>query len=188
MRVVFVRHGRTCDNDNKVFSGDDACLSEEGAEELLAVKPRLADFYFDRIYVSPAIRAVRTAQILGFSDFMLDDRIKEFDFGDFTGKTFAQVEAEFPKEASVWLSGDKNFAPPAGESAFEHFSRVADFMETLKASAEDCLVVTHYGTIIMALAWAFGNFDLHRYFKPESGGITVLNFSENSVILEKFNF
>lgn len=188
MNIILVRHGTTLSNNAKTYSEEDTPLAESAYTDLLVTKERLKDFDYEKVYVSPLLRAIQTAEVLGLKDFTLDKRLEERDFGDFKGKTYEEIVVEFPDEVKTWLSDMKHGKPPKGESAYEHFERVVDFMEEISKTQGNCLIVSHYGTITLALAWALGDFDLWTKFIPKNGGITEIKTDAKLHCISKFNY
>lgn len=187
MKILLIRHGKTESNLAATYSEETTPLCSEAYVELLATKVKIARWSIDKVYVSPLLRAIDTARIIGLKDWVLDDRLKECNFGVFSGLTYAQVLERYPEEVNRWFADPVNGRPPEGESSMDQYNRVTSFLEEVKAKNQDCIVVAHHGTICMALAWALGDFDLWSKFKPENGGITELNIQDDFISIERFN-
>lgn len=188
MKIILVRHGRTISNNEKTFSEESTPLCEEAYQELLLTKEKLADFHFEKVYASPLLRAVDTAKVLGFENPILDPRMQERDFGAFKGKTYKQIVEENPLATKDWFSDLKDGKPPAGESSFEVFTRVSAFLDDIASTKTDTLVICHYGSITMAMAWALKNFDLWMSFAPENGGISEIETDGENRVITKLNY
>ena len=80
MRIWLIRHGRTPLNEEGRYQGKlDTGLSEEGQRAL-----ERADVSPSRVYVSPALRARQTADILfPDADQVVAEDLREMDFGAF---------------------------------------------------------------------------------------------------------
>ncbi|AIN94136.1 histidine phosphatase family protein [Treponema putidum] len=174
MKIVFIRHGITVTNKKKVFSLDNSPLAEEAYPMLDLLKPRLKEFNSFKVYSSPFKRALQTAEYLGFKNIQTDKRLQEYNFGIFKGLTFEETQKKYPIEAKNWIENNDISAPPEGETSFEHFKRTSDFLEELALKDEDSIIVTHYGTITMALAWALDNFSLRNKFAPKNSAVSIL--------------
>lgn len=188
MKIVLIRHGCTAANAQKVFSLDDEPLSKDAYPAIAVLKERLKAYPFEAVYASPLLRAVQTAEYLGLKHIRLDARIKEYDFGLFKGLSFLQAEKKYPEAARAWIKSLAETAPPCGETAKEHFARVCSFLDELVQKDEDCILVTHYGTITMALAWALDSFSLRNKFAPKNAGLSVLKALGGFKTVEAFNF
>lgn len=188
MKIILVRHGKTVSNVAKTFSEENTQLCKEAYTELLTTKKKLKDFHFEKIYASPLLRTLQTAEVLGFQEPILDKRLQEKDFGDFKGKTYDEALKEAPNAVKDWFADLKHGKPPAGESSFELFSRVSEFLTELSKTNADSLLICHYGTIVMAIAWVLKNFDCWTFFAPVNGGITEIEVDGENRIINKFNF
>lgn len=187
MRFIIIRHGRTISNEEKRYSIDETELADSAYADLDKLRTKLNSFKYENVYVSPLKRTIQTAQYLGLKNFITDERIKELDFGVFKGLTFKEAEKLYPKEIKLWIEDKENQAPPEGESSEEHFIRVSSFLNEMAKKGKDVLIVAHYGTIIMSLAWALGSLAYAFKFVPENSSITVLRAEKGIKIIEAFN-
>ena len=83
MKVWLIRHGMTRLGEEKRYQGrlDDG-LSAAGRAAL-----KQADFRPERVYVSPALRARETAEILfPEAEQLICPELREMDFGSFEGR------------------------------------------------------------------------------------------------------
>ena len=174
MKIVLRRHGITVTNKKRIFSFDDSPLAEEAYPMLDGLKPKLKDFFSFKVYSSPFKRALQTAEYLGLKNIQIDKRLQEYNFGIFKGLTFEEAQTKYPIEAKKWIENNDSSAPPEGETSFEHFKRTSDFLEEAALKDENIIIVTHYGTITMALAWALDNFSLRNKFAPKNSAISIL--------------
>lgn len=187
MKIILIRHGITVTNKSKVYSLDDSPLAEEAYPVLDVLKQKLKSYNFNTAYASPFKRTMQTAEYLGLYNINTDCRLQEYNFGIFKGLSFEEAEKKYPIEVKNWITDNENYAPPEGETSFNHFQRVSDFLNDIAQKDEDCIAVTHYGTITMALAWCLDNFNLRNKFAPKNSSITVLNISQNHKVIEEFN-
>jgi len=126
--TVLLRHGDTDLSPEHRFSGlRDLPLSASGARQARAAACRLAaGIAIDAVVSSPLRRAVATAAIvageLGLS-VVVDDDLRETDFGEWEGLTLAEIQQRWPALAAAWRC-DPEQAPPGGESFAETACRV----------------------------------------------------------------
>lgn len=187
MKIILIRHGITVTNKKKIYSLDDSPLADEAYPALDALKKKLESYEFEKAYTSPFKRAVQTAEYLGLKHICADTRLQEYNFGVFKGLTFAEAEAEYPFEAKKWIEQNETFSPPQGETSLEHFTRVSQFLNEITSQDKNCIAVTHYGTITMALAWALDNFSFRNKFSPKNASITVLSVYSGKKTIEAVN-
>lgn len=147
MKIRLIRHGMTPLGEEGRYQGStDAGLSEKGRAAL-----RRAEFTPAHIYVSPALRARETAQIL-FPDsaMIVVEDLREMDFGSFEGRGWWEMEKD--TDYREWVDGGCTGLCPGGEDrdSFSRrvcaaFERILSMEETDKGAAE-VTVVAHGGT------------------------------------------
>lgn len=155
MRVVMLRHGRTSWNAEKRIQGHtDIPLSVAGRQALqgLALPHELnAGTWIS----SPLIRATETADILSTGQSILtDNRLIEMNFGDWEGRTHAELLADDAASVNRLERQGLHMRPPQGETPAEVGARL---LNLLRSRSDDALVlVGHKGLIRAALALATG--------------------------------
>ena len=162
-----LRHAMTEWNREKRIQGQtDTPLSPLGERQARQWGQILKAYRWDRILVSDARRAVETAARINRVlevPMDCDSRLREQDWGEWTGKTIRQLEQEAPLLLAQQEQAGWNFCPPGGED------RLAVRDRSLKAIAGACekwggeriLVVTHEG-VIKCLLYSLGG----RRFLP----------------------
>lgn len=127
MLFYLVRHGQTDWNRaGKIQGTTDIPLNETGrqqAEQLAAVLKERSGYpagtRIDAVYTSPLARAFQTAEILSKEGKLPLRRLmglRERDFGCWEGKSWQQVEAEYPDEFHLWREQPMVGIPSGGES------------------------------------------------------------------------
>ena len=98
-----VRHGETeWSLSGAHTSRTDIPLTEHGRKRAEELRDHLKGTKFDAVFVSPMQRARETCAIAGFGDVaMVDDGLKEWDYGIYEGKTTREIQAQIPGW-SVW--------------------------------------------------------------------------------------
>ncbi|MGQ5262335.1 bifunctional RNase H/acid phosphatase [Micromonospora sp. ZYX-F-536] len=183
-RLILVRHGETPYTEQRRYSGrGDVPLSERGRAQAQATAARVAALApsVAAVLSSPLSRCTQTAAAiagaLGDVPVRTEDDLIECDFGDWEGRTFAEVRAQWPGEMDAWLASPR-VAPPGGES----FTHVAERCQRVIAGlltaypGETVVVVSHVSPIKLVLrdALAAGDGFLHRLFL-DAAGISVLD-------------
>ncbi len=156
MRTILIaaRHGETDYNARDCFQGHlDAPLNERGLAHAAHLAARLSGHVFTQIYASPLQRARQTAEIVAAGrPVVLDERLKEIDFGIMDGMPIADARA-----SGLYALRDKDrmsYAPEGGESFTQLLRRVQDFFKDtgiMKAEGPT-LIVSHQGTTRMIAA------------------------------------
>jgi alpha-ribazole phosphatase len=173
-RVAFVRHGRAIVAENLCIGHTDVPLSPEGAASIkaLATSARLHDA---RIVSSDLRRATESATIIAEaichpersegSAVQHDARLREMDFGDWDGRSWADIERDDGERLHDWLNRWVDVAAPRGESAADVAGRATEWIaEVLPTSGEPIIVVSHAGWIRAALCHLLGR-DLAQMFE-----------------------
>jgi probable phosphoglycerate mutase len=136
--VWLVRHGETEWTVSKKHTGStDVPLTSVGEERARALAPVLAGHSFAAAFTSPRTRARRTAELAGFPDARVDDDLIELDYGEYEGRTTAEIHEERP-EWLLWRDGT-----PGGESMEEAGTRADRVLERLDASGGDVILFGH---------------------------------------------
>jgi probable phosphoglycerate mutase len=189
-RTLLLRHGQTSHSVRRVFSGSsDPLLTPEGRAQARAAAKRLADVPFDVVVASPRRRAIATAEQLG-REVLVDERLREVDFGDWEGRTFAEIREEWPEEMAAWLA-DEKVAPPGGESFAETELRVRDALDDLREryAGGTVVVVSHVTPIkqLVRVALEAPPSALYRLHLDLCSLTTVDWYSDGPAVLRGFN-
>jgi probable phosphoglycerate mutase len=148
MRLILVRHGETVWNAERRLQGHaDAPLSKRGVEQA----QRAAKFFLDGpapslVVSSDLSRACRTAELLGFSRFETDTRLREMDLGEWTGRWIEEIETSVKGAYRDWRLG--SYTPPRGEGWEPFRERVGEAISDIIIRSEgDAVIVTHEGAV-----------------------------------------
>src|SRR5918994_6921144 len=97
MRLLLARHGETEWSLSKQHTGlTDIPLTDNGRRQAEALRRLFAEHPVEKAYTSPLGRAVETARLAGFPDAEPRDELLEFDYGEYEGRTTADIRAERP--------------------------------------------------------------------------------------------
>ena len=118
--VYLARHGQTAYNLEGRFQGQQQIpLDDTGREQALELAERAAGLRLPGAVDQPAPAGARNgrpvARRLGLEP-REDARLMETDAGDWTDRTFAEVQARAPERFAAFVAGDPGFAFPGGES------------------------------------------------------------------------
>jgi probable phosphoglycerate mutase len=157
-----LRHGETEWNAENRFCGrTDVPLSEAGRRQAKSLAERLKPLPFEALYSSPLKRALETARLI--SEFVglqpiPDQRLVELDYGQWEGKTLAEIMKSDPNTFRSWDADPGLVAPPGGESGLEARRRVVSFLDFLAARHPQghVLVAFHKTVCRLAICHALG--------------------------------
>lgn len=194
-RVLAIRHGETTWNvDTRIQGQLDVGLNDTGRWQAERVAQALADEAISAIYASDLGRAYATAEAIGRVTgiaVIAEKGLRERHFGEFQGKTFAEIEIALPEQARLWRTRDPRFAPAGGESLLQLRERVVATAEALAArhAGEQIVLVGHGGVMDVLYraatrldiqaprTWALGNAAINRLlWTPE--GFTLVGWAD----------
>ncbi|HEY4525923.1 MAG TPA: histidine phosphatase family protein [Candidatus Paceibacterota bacterium] len=142
--IIFEAHGTTVDNEARISSGqNDAALSELGEKQAVKLGERYKDKHPDAIFCSDLERSYKTAEIAFAGKnipIIKDTRLRECDYGEWSGRPSAEVEPE---------RGNRIDTPfPGGESYEQTTARMGDFLNELKEKydGKTVMIIGHRAT------------------------------------------
>ena len=157
--IILIRHGETDWNKVGRLQGQqDTPLNDTGRQQAQRNGRVLAE-YLDTIgrspdefrwYASPLSRTRETMEIArsafgqDLAECTFDDRLKEFDFGDWEGSVLDELKRDRRDEYMARRQDKWNFCPPNGESYAMLRDRVRPWLES---TSGDIITVTHGGVI-----------------------------------------
>ena len=150
--LLLVRHGEsTCNEANRFAGSVDAPLTRLGRAQAEEAARTFGGPRPDRLFVSNLSRARETAEILFPSSEVgltheVDDRLAERNFGEFTLRNKAELQAIHGIRGYDEALYDPDGAIRGAESSAEFQHRVEQFLEeitTLLESGEKVMVVAH---------------------------------------------
>ncbi len=179
--VYLARHGQTAYNHEGRFQGQQEIpLDDTGREQALDLAERAAGHGFRALWTSPLLRARETADAvarrLGLEP-REDARLMETDAGDWTDRTFAEIQARAPERFAAFVAGDPGFAFPGGESFAAQERRVAAALDDVELGELPALVVCHGMVIRAALAVRAGEL-LTRFERVPNAALIPLDPAE----------
>jgi len=196
MKLLLVRHGQTTWNAQKRFMGQlDIPLDETGRAQVAALGNRLKDEHVDMIYASDLSRAWDTAlaiqsRLASRADVKPESRLREMDFGNWQGLTYAEIQERDPQNLAHWEEDRLHHAPPNGETLLAFSERVVSaYREWCTAHAEQkILLVGHGGSLQLLLAHALGlSPDKFWQLHLSNASLTDLRVYDSGAILNLLN-
>ncbi len=155
MSIYLARHGQTAYNHERRFQGRlPVPLDQTGIAQARDLADRASRHDFAALISSPLLRARETAEIVAERiglPIVEEPRLMETDAGEWTDRTFAEIQAESPDLFAAFAGGDPSFAFPGGESFAEQGVRVAAAIADIEAGTLPALAVCHGVVIRIAL-------------------------------------
>ena len=136
--ITYFVHGTTKDNEKNLSSGwNDVDLSDLGVNQSKELKDKVKNKHFDAIFCSDLKRAERSSKLTFGNEVIIDERLRECNYGKYNGKSSEIVEPLLEQNIT------KKF--PDGESCEDVKKRMVDFLQFLKTnySGKHIAIVAH---------------------------------------------
>jgi alpha-ribazole phosphatase len=193
-RLILIRHAEPVEDARGLCYGSlDFGLSPSGhahARRIAAAFQGAAAEYV-AVYASPRRRARETAEPLAGArglDVVVDDDLREIDFGDFEGRRYEEIEAAEPMLYRAWMDSPTTVRFPGGEGYADVRVRALRAFERIRCAHASAIVVTHGGVIRAGLA-AWLGMPAEAIFRLDQsyGGLTVVDWLEGVPLVRVMN-
>ncbi|OAI44292.1 hypothetical protein AYO38_09840 [bacterium SCGC AG-212-C10] len=201
MRLILVRHGQSEGNASGILQGRlDFGLTPLGQLQASHTADHLRSrTHVKRVVSSPLLRAKQTAgpiaEALGI-ELELDPALAEYDMGEASGLTGAELRERFPDVMSSWERGVRPSFP--GEEGRDIFrQRVDGFFQRLLADGRDTIAIGHGGVVNLAChivlgmdygnrpgVFSAGNCSLTEFASDRTGRLVLLHHNDDCHIRE----
>ncbi len=157
------RHGETEWNVEKRIQGrGNSPLTRNGISQLQLWAAALQESSWQRILVSPQLRAVQTAEIFNASlklPVTVADGLQEQNWGDWEGATLQDLQTRQAKELQTQIEAGWEFTPPNGESRRRVLARAKEVLDTAADSwpGDNILIISHQSVIKCLIYSALGS-------------------------------
>lgn len=194
MQLHLIRHPRPDVAPGVCYGQTDLGLAEPAAAVAARLRPLLPESF--SLHASPLARARLLAEALGRP--VLDARLQEIHFGDWEGRSFAEIG----RAIDDWAADPLDFRAPGGESAREMSVRVLHWLEETAglrgpasasrakpgAAPGDVVVVAHGGPLRVLAGHLLG-LPPERWIGLDfgCGQVTRIDVEHWGVVLKWFN-
>ncbi len=190
-RVILIRHCETKANvEGTVQSRQNLSLSKRGELQATLVGEYVREnFSVNRIISSNRRRCVQTANAIG-EPIEKTPLLREIDWGDWEGKKWNDVKAEYPEDVTALLTADPNFSTPNGDSLMSFIERIDEAIDefSFRSADGDIAVVTHEGTVRTMITRLLGWPPQHMgNLIAFPGSVSVISTSATTIRLETLN-
>ncbi|MEY2420971.1 MAG: hypothetical protein QOI95_1038 [Acidimicrobiaceae bacterium] len=182
-RLIAVRHGETEWSLSGQHTGrTDVPLTDAGRERAKQVGDLLSGRAFALVLTSPFSRARDTAALAGFGDAIVDDDLREWDYGDYEGLKTLDIRKDRPG----WFLWDDGV--PNGESIEAVAARADRVIQRVREVDGDVLVFAH-GHILRVLAarWLDQRPGFGRHLILSPATLSILGHEREAPALETWN-
>lgn len=182
--IVLVRHGETEWSRTLRHTGrTDVPLTDQGRRQAEVVGRALHGRPFELVLASPLQRAAETCRLAGFgAEAQARDDLCEWDYGDYEGRTTAEVREEVP--GWTLFSG----GVPNGETAAEVGDRADRILAEASAAKGDVLLFAHGHVLrVLAARWLGLEPSAGRLFALDPATLSTLGHEREQHVLRSWN-
>jgi probable phosphoglycerate mutase len=176
LETYLARHGETAWALTGQHTGlTDLPLTEHGQQNASSLGQRLRGIEFARVFTSPLQRAVQTCALAGFAGATTDGDLVEWNYGDYEGKTTAEIRRQQPG----WQIF--NDGCPGGESVAAVSARadriVARLRDAQAATVGRVLIFSHGHFLrVLAARWLGLDAAAGRYFMLTTAALSIVGY------------
>jgi broad specificity phosphatase PhoE len=184
LEIWLIRHGETAWSLSGAHTGrTDLPLTEAGRANAAAVGRWLAGRKFALVLTSPLARARETCRLAGYGAVaQVDANLGEWDYGDYEGRTTADIRAETPGW-SLWRDGPRN-----GETVAQVGAR-ADAVLARVAGTDGAVALFAHGHLLRILTarWLGLAPDCGRLFALATATVSKLGYERDTRVIAQWN-
>jgi broad specificity phosphatase PhoE len=189
--LIILRHGETeWSRANRHTGRTDLPLTALGEEQARAVAPLLSGREIVRAFTSPALRARRTAELVGLGAAEPDPDLWEWDYGGYEGRTSPEIRQERPG-FYLWRDGIvPGDAAHPGESVEQVGTRVDAVLKRVRPLLDqgDVALVAHGHVLrILTARWLGLDPDAGRLFALDTGTSSALGTEHDHPVITSWN-
>jgi probable phosphoglycerate mutase len=178
-----VRHGETEWSRSLRHTGlSDIPLTAAGRAEAAALRPCLQARPFALVLVSPLQRARETCRLAGYENALVDPDLREWDYGDYEGRTTPQIQAERPAW-SLWTDG-----VPNGETASQVAARAESVIARVLPVDGDVALFAHAHILrVLAARWLGLPPRDGCLFALGTAAVSILGYEHQTPVITRWN-
>ena len=193
-RVYLLRHGETANAHQICMNGHfDVALSDTGLEQSRQLAKALKDQPIRAVYSSDLQRTYQGARLIAEHhelEPVAFPELRELSFGEWEGKSLAELSEQFPGEMDKRLKQTELFRADGGETFQELHDRVIPKFEEITAShPNDTIAFVCHGGVNRAILAHLLEFPIANLFRISQhyAAVNIIQFYEDQVMLELLN-
>jgi probable phosphoglycerate mutase len=182
--VTVVRHGETdWSRSGQHTSRTDLDLTAEGEAQARRLRGALGGARFGLVLCSPKKRARRTAELAGLVPYVVDDDLREWDYGDLEGITTAEIRRRYPG----WTIWDGPW--PGGETPADVSARAERVVSRILDSGADRVATVGHGHFsrVLASRWVTGDVAVGRWLDLDTATVSELGWAREGRVIRHWN-
>ncbi len=150
-QLYFVRHGQTEWNAAHRVQGQwNSDLNKLGRAQAEINGQLLSDLNIEALFASPLDRTRQTAEIINRHlelPITFDERIKEWDCGDWSGYLYDEVRKKWSEEWQAYQADRFNYRGPNCENVPDMMERARPFLDEILAHPANTIAIVSHGMI-----------------------------------------
>ena len=181
--ITLVRHGETDWTRSGRHTGrTDVPLTDVGRRQAEQAGKKLAGHHFDLVLSSPLSRAAETCRLAGLGDGELCDDLREWDYGDYEGRTTKDIRAARP-DWVLWRDG-----APGGERPDDVGRRADRVIAVLRSRPGDAVLFAHGHVLrVLAARWVGLSPEGGSRLALDPATISVLGYERETSVIRLWN-
>ncbi len=148
--VWLVRHGETAfgEGEPRYCGSSDVPLTSRGVAQAEAIAKALATRSLAALYITDLCRTAQTAAPLARCTGLapvICVALREVDYGEWEGRTYAEVADQWPELYPRWKAAPDAVAPPGGETFAQLAARILPAFTALaqRHAGEEIAIIAH---------------------------------------------
>jgi len=189
--LILIRHGDTeWSRSGKHTGRTDVPLTEAGRSAAEALRPALPARHITAAFVSPAGRAIQTAELAGLVGAKVDPDLWEWDYGGYEGMTTDEIRQEQPSW-SLWrdgvIPGDAAHPGEAAEQVGARADAVLGRVRPLLREGDVVLVAHGHLLRVLTARWLGLAPAEGRLFRLDTGTLSMLGSEREQSVISAWN-
>jgi broad specificity phosphatase PhoE len=179
-----IRHGETEWSAAGKHTGvTDLALTEQGSEVAASLRERLASVKFDRVIVSPLLRARQTCELAGFCGRgVIEPDLHEWRYGEYEGLTTPQIR-EGRSGWTVWKDG-----PLGGESHDDVAARADRIILAVRGGTGRVAAFCHgHISRVIGARWIGHPVSEGARLRLDTAAICILGWERETAVIKLWN-
>jgi broad specificity phosphatase PhoE len=183
--IVLIRHGETeWSATGRHTSTTDIALTDQGQQQARALTPALAPRRFAATLCSPRKRAQHTAELAGLTITAIDNDLAEWDYGQYEGRTTADIHTENP-DWNLWTDGAPGGETPAQVGA--RLDRVLERARDLLCDGDVALIAHGHALRVAGARWIGLAASGGGLLRLDTATLSTLGFEHGRPVINTWN-
>jgi probable phosphoglycerate mutase len=179
-----MRHGETeWSRDGKHTSRTELDLTEKGVVQAQALGAAVEHLGIELTLCSPRLRARRTAELAGLTPLEVTDDLREWDYGQFEGRTTAEIRVDYPGWTiwnGPWLDG---------ETPEQVAARADRLIQRVRSSGLRRVALVGHGHFsrVVGARWVAAEVTVGRWLELNTGTLSQLGWDRGEPVWKHWN-